>query len=224
MHCGYIKIEVTLEKRCSSVHINHKGNECTVGLLYFSTPKSILSSTTTCKIYRIEQISTTPTTTKLIMLNQIVDLLQMVGWQTAVLFLVVFFIGLYWIQQPVNLPPGPTGWPVVGCALKVKSGETHIAFTNWSKQYGVVFSVRLGPQLFVVLNDLRSIKKALHEQADVFSDRLVVDFAKLLGVEGIHSFFYNKQPVKFTKCTLLFSYQYIIFHIIMTIHRYEITE
>ncbi|XP_071805890.1 cytochrome P450 2U1-like [Asterias amurensis] len=127
------------------------------------------------------------------MLNQIVDLLQMVGWQTAILFLVVFFVGLYWIQQPVNLPPGPTGWPVVGCAFNVQKGKTHIAFTEWSKQYGDVISVRLGRKLFIVLNDLRSIKKALHEQADVFSDRFVPHFTKLMGVKG--SFLFEDGPI-----------------------------
>ena len=118
------------------------------------------------------------------MLNSVLTLFEAVRLQSVFVFLFVFLLGLYWTRLPKNLPPGPTGWPVIGSALALRRGLSHHVFTHWSKQYGEVFSVRLGGKLVVVLNDLRCIKDALHKQADVFSDRHNSTVNKLNGIKG----------------------------------------
>ncbi|XP_033647428.1 cytochrome P450 2U1-like [Asterias rubens] len=121
------------------------------------------------------------------MLNSVLTLFEAVRLQSVFVFLFVFLLGLYWTRLPKNLPPGPTGWPVIGSALALRRGLSHHVFTHWSKQYGEVFSVRLGGKLVVVLNDLRCIKDALHKQADVFSDRHNSTVNKLNGIKGAFS-------------------------------------
>ena len=111
-------------------------------------------------------------------------LFHAVGWQSAIIFFVVFLLGFYWIRLPKNLPPGPSGWPAIGSLLAIKSRPPYVVFTEWSKRYGVVFSVRLGRKLLVILNDVRCIKEALHKQADVFSDRSVTNVSKYIGIKG----------------------------------------
>ncbi|XP_033645879.1 cytochrome P450 2U1-like [Asterias rubens] len=118
------------------------------------------------------------------MLNLVLTLFEAVRLQSVFVFLFVFLLGLYWTRLPKNLPPGPTGWPVIGSALALRRGLSHHVFTHWSKQYGEVFSVRLGGKLVVVLNGLRCIKEALHKQAEVFSDRHNSTVNKLNGIKG----------------------------------------
>ena len=112
-------------------------------------------------------------------------LYETVGFQPTIFVLVVFLLGLYWIRLPKNLPPGPTGWPGVGCSLALRSRAPYLKFTEWSKKYGGVFSVRLGQSLFVILNDIPCIKEALHKHADDFSDRFQAAVIKDFGIEGM---------------------------------------
>ncbi len=112
-------------------------------------------------------------------------LAETVGLQSTIIFLVVVLLGLFWIRLPKNLPPGPTGLPGIGSALALRSCAPYLRFTEWSKKYGGVFSVRLGHSLLVVLNDIQHIKEALHKQADDFSDRFQNAIAVDLGIEGM---------------------------------------
>ncbi len=72
--------------------------------------------------------------------------------------------------------------------LALRGAPPQVVFTDWSKLYGDVFSVRLGLKLFVVLNDMGCIKRALHKQADVFSYRILSNISKMFGVTGSYVF------------------------------------
>lgn len=75
-----------------------------------------------------------------------------------------------WLQQrPVNGPPGPFAWPVIGNAAQL--GNTpHLYFMRMAKKYGNIFQIKLGCRNVVVLNG-DCIKQALVKQGPEFAGR-----------------------------------------------------
>ncbi|PIK32949.1 putative cytochrome P450 2J6 [Apostichopus japonicus] len=88
-------------------------------------------------------------------------------------------------RRSSKLPPGPPGLPFLGNlpALFVSKRDMHDVFTSWSKQYGPVFSVRLGSLTAVVLNDFQSMKKALAHPN--LQDRPFLDYMLAVPGEGL---------------------------------------
>lgn len=104
-------------------------------------------------------------------------------------------LGWSWLRcRPLGIPPGPTPWPVVGnvgfvllppflCRMSWVHRQARAAgldpyamgvpvfITNLARVFGNIYSFYLGPHLVVVLNDFRSVREALVQQAEVFSDR-----------------------------------------------------
>lgn len=77
----------------------------------------------------------------------------------------------YWfLTTPKNLPPGPTGLPILGYLpfLGKRPPET---FNYLGKKYGSVYRLYLGSRLVIVLNDYNAIREAFVKQAEVFSGR-----------------------------------------------------
>lgn len=89
--------------------------------------------------------------------------------------LVIFLIALltWWYgSMPKNLPPGPLGLPIIGCAHVVKTPTAHFTLTRWSKQYGPIFSFYQAQQLVVVLADYEIMQDGLQKQ-EVFHGKPV---------------------------------------------------
>lgn len=105
-------------------------------------------------------------------------------------------LGWSWVRRcrPPGIPPGPTPWPVMGNLgfvllppfLRGKSWlyvganianmdpymlSSQVLLTNLAQVYGNIYSFFMGPFLVVVLNDFHSVREALVQQAEAFSDR-----------------------------------------------------
>ena len=70
-------------------------------------------------------------------------------------------------QTRYNLPPGPAGWPILGIILMMSRAEkegkpTQKVMTELCRQYGNVFSFRLGPRLIVCVNTFEAAKEAFN--------------------------------------------------------------
>ncbi|XP_069130182.1 cytochrome P450 2E1-like [Argopecten irradians] len=87
-----------------------------------------------------------------------------------VVILLVLLVSLS-LQWPANVPPGPTGYPIVGCIPFLKNRNILEVFRELRGQYGDVFSLKLGSNLNVVINGSEALKEAFVKHADVFSDR-----------------------------------------------------
>ena len=86
---------------------------------------------------------------------------------------IAVFLGVYWLalrrKSPRNLPPGPTGWPLLGYLPKLLWSECPCETLMYeSRKYGEVLSVNLAGQLTVVLNSAASIREG-------FNNPLVTD-------------------------------------------------
>ncbi|XP_060078047.1 cytochrome P450 2B1-like [Ylistrum balloti] len=93
------------------------------------------------------------------------------GWTMAIVVILLFLL-LYWSQQwPSNIPPGPTGYPVVGCLPLVRRNGLKNTLRKLRIEYGDVFSIKLGQTLIVVINGVDALKEAFIKRAEDFSDR-----------------------------------------------------
>ncbi|GAB6025227.1 hypothetical protein CHUAL_010648 [Chamberlinius hualienensis] len=79
----------------------------------------------------------------------------------------------------VKLPPGPWGLPLVGYLPWIRK-NAYESFIDISKKYGGLFSVNLGSETVVVLNDWKAVKATLLDQPNVFSGRKDVHLARYM--------------------------------------------
>ncbi|XP_069832021.1 cytochrome P450 2C14-like [Dendropsophus ebraccatus] len=86
----------------------------------------------------------------------------------------------------LNFPPGPKPLPIIGNILSIDMSKPHKTFMQLAKTYGPVFSVHIGMTKTVVLSGYDTVKDALINHADAFSDRPIQPVtAKLLGNNGV---------------------------------------
>ncbi|KAK7061088.1 hypothetical protein VNI00_000823 [Paramarasmius palmivorus] len=78
---------------------------------------------------------------------------------------------LQWIKEDKKLPPGPRRLPLLGNLLQVPVLRPYPKFREWAKEYGPVFSLRLGPQTVVVLNSAEAAHEILDNRARIYSSR-----------------------------------------------------
>ncbi|GAB6027679.1 Cytochrome P450 2 sub R member 1 [Chamberlinius hualienensis] len=74
------------------------------------------------------------------------------------------------VIQIRQLPPGPWGLPFIGY-LPWTSHEAYTTFVELGKKYGGLFSVTLGGDTMVILNDWPTIKATLVDNSKLFSGR-----------------------------------------------------
>ncbi|XP_056419923.1 cytochrome P450 2K6-like [Hyla sarda] len=74
-------------------------------------------------------------------------------------------------QVHENYPPGPKPWPIIGNILNLNVEKPYLSFQELAKKYGPVFSIKIGVQKMVVLCGYDTVKEALVNQAEEFSDR-----------------------------------------------------
>lgn len=79
----------------------------------------------------------------------------------------ILFIG----RRAKNLPPGPPTLPVLGNLHQIPRKGAHFQFTRWAKQYGGLYSLKLGTGTAVVLTDRRLVKELVDRKSAVYSAR-----------------------------------------------------
>ncbi|XP_035208770.1 cytochrome P450 18a1-like [Stegodyphus dumicola] len=84
---------------------------------------------------------------------------------------------LYWwcSRRSYKLPPGPVGLPLVGY-LPFLDKESFKSFKKLTEKYGNIFSLYLGRNFTVVLNDYKLIKEAFNQQALLDRPPHIFDF------------------------------------------------
>ncbi|XP_057562678.1 cytochrome P450 2U1 isoform X2 [Hippopotamus amphibius kiboko] len=150
----------------------------------------------------------------------------------ALLLLVLAaLLGWSWLRRRPErgIPPGPAPWPVVGnfgfvllpSFLRRKSwpyrrarpGELNtsglgvqLLLADLAGVYGNIYSFFIGHYLVVVLNDFHSVREALVQQAEVFSDRPRMPLSYILtkgkGIVFAHYGPVWRQQRKFSHSTL----------------------
>ncbi|CAJ0966366.1 unnamed protein product [Ranitomeya imitator] len=70
-----------------------------------------------------------------------------------------------------NFPPGPKPLPIIGNIHIMDIGKPHITFMQLAEKYGTVFSFRIGMSKSIILCGYETIKDALINHAELFSER-----------------------------------------------------
>uniref|UniRef100_A0A8C2ZHQ0 Cytochrome P450 n=1 Tax=Cyclopterus lumpus TaxID=8103 RepID=A0A8C2ZHQ0_CYCLU len=78
---------------------------------------------------------------------------------------------LFSSQEDRKGPPGPKPLPFIGNLLQLDLKRPYSTLVKFSKKYGSVFTVYLGPQKVVVLAGYKTVKEALVNRADEFGER-----------------------------------------------------
>ncbi|XP_063959582.1 cytochrome P450 2U1-like isoform X1 [Lytechinus pictus] len=96
-------------------------------------------------------------------------------------------------KSALPLPPSPPGLPLIGHLLMLRGDFRHV-FRGLMDKYGNIFSIRVGPQTIMVMNDIDAVKETFVNQSDAFSDRHMPPLLKYaLGSAG--SFAFDNGPV-----------------------------
>ncbi|XP_022099770.1 cytochrome P450 2J6-like [Acanthaster planci] len=81
--------------------------------------------------------------------------------KSILMYVGVFYVALWFIRRPRNLPPGPTGLPFLGYFPKLAlQGNEYKSLALLAKTYGDVLSLNLCGQLVVVVSSYEAVKKA----------------------------------------------------------------
>ncbi|KAI8492072.1 cytochrome P450 2 sub U member 1 [Branchiostoma belcheri] len=117
------------------------------------------------------------------------EILQISGLtlQTYLVFCAAFFLGCCLLKRRRNLPPYPVGRvPVLGHLLALGRAP-HLKLTAWRRQYGDVFTVRMGMKDVVVLNGYTAVivnLYSLHMDPVYWPDPDRFDPGRFLDAEG----------------------------------------
>ncbi|XP_037073766.1 cytochrome P450 2B2-like [Pollicipes pollicipes] len=84
-------------------------------------------------------------------------------------------------QTAEKRPPGPTNIPLLGRALELDPKQPDRTFLRWQRQYGAIYSVKLGVDTVVVLSDAALIREAFSKAAS--TGRPKGGLFEMLGVE-----------------------------------------
>ncbi|KAM7310505.1 hypothetical protein ISCGN_007413 [Ixodes scapularis] len=84
-----------------------------------------------------------------------------------------------------TMPPGPRGIPLLGNLPILRSDFYRNKSIEWGKKYGPVFSVKLGVQSMVIVNDFQLIKEILCKKECLFRPRTWV-FKDVGGIASLN--------------------------------------
>lgn len=94
----------------------------------------------------------------------------------ALLAYVFAFIG----RREKHLPPGPPTLPILGNIHQIPKKGAHFQFTEWAKQYGGIYTLKLGTGTAAVMTDRRLIKQLVDKKSALYSERPKSYVAKLI--------------------------------------------
>ncbi|XP_060575789.1 uncharacterized protein LOC132733205 [Ruditapes philippinarum] len=108
-------------------------------------------------------------------------MLLSVSFGTTCFGVIVTSLVVYWLIQKwkYKYPPGPPALPLIGNLLQVKFRKMHEQAFEWSKKYGPVITIRLGPVPFVFVNTIDTALEVLVKKSTDFASRKMIPSAEL---------------------------------------------
>ncbi|KAI3619486.1 cytochrome p450 [Moniliophthora roreri] len=88
-------------------------------------------------------------------------------------------------RREVFLPPGPPTIPILGNLHVFPKLSVQWKFTEWARQYGDIYSLKLGPATVVVLTSMEAVKELLDKRSHATAGRPPSAAAELV-TNGIH--------------------------------------
>ncbi|KIW87145.1 uncharacterized protein Z519_12256 [Cladophialophora bantiana CBS 173.52] len=70
-----------------------------------------------------------------------------------------------------NMPPGPPTLPIIGNLHQIPKKDIHLHHQKWAKEYGPIFSLKLGSQDVIILASGDMIKRLVDKRSGNYADR-----------------------------------------------------
>ncbi|KAJ8072217.1 hypothetical protein PM082_015775 [Marasmius tenuissimus] len=74
-------------------------------------------------------------------------------------------------KRQLNLPPGPPTVPILGNLHIFPTENTHHKLTEWARQYGDIYSLKLGPGTAIVLTGMEAVEELMQKRSTNTADR-----------------------------------------------------
>uniref|UniRef100_A0A0W0GC59 Putative cytochrome P450 n=1 Tax=Moniliophthora roreri TaxID=221103 RepID=A0A0W0GC59_MONRR len=74
-------------------------------------------------------------------------------------------------RREPGLPPGPKMIPLLGNLHQFPPEYPHFKLTKWARQYGSVYSLKMGPGTAVVITDAAALKELMDKRSATTMDR-----------------------------------------------------
>ncbi|KAG8942961.1 hypothetical protein FRC03_002783 [Tulasnella sp. 419] len=85
-----------------------------------------------------------------------------------------------------HLPPGPPTIPILGNLHILPLKRAYLKFTEWARQYGSVYSLKVGPQNIVVVSSIESIYDIFEKNGAKTADRpRIPTYMRFSGESGL---------------------------------------
>lgn len=70
-----------------------------------------------------------------------------------------------------DYPPGPPTLPVIGNLHQIPSEKRYLQFGKWAQEYGSIYSLILGTQVYVVLSADYAIRDLVDKRGSIYASR-----------------------------------------------------
>jgi len=74
-------------------------------------------------------------------------------------------------QPRRKLPPGPTGWPIIGNLFDMPQERKWIKYTEWENKYGPLTYLNVGGLPILIVNSHRVVVDLLVKRGVIYSGR-----------------------------------------------------
>ncbi|KAF9011142.1 cytochrome P450 [Cyathus striatus] len=95
---------------------------------------------------------------------------------TGCVFLFLLLKAFRYGNREKHLLPGPPTYPIIG---NIPSLPLHHQFTQWAKQYGDIYSVKIGSMTMVILSSIEAIRQVIERDTTLTADRPPNHFANV---------------------------------------------
>ncbi|XP_070556175.1 cytochrome P450 2U1-like [Ptychodera flava] len=111
-----------------------------------------------------------------------------------VLVAFILIAALWSMRRPAGLPPGPRGLPFIGSIGDLALNPVW-TISDFAKTYGDIYTLKIGMQYIVVLNNIKLVREALVEKQDQFAGRPWIYSMDLLseGGQSISNGYFTKK-------------------------------
>ncbi|KAI8938085.1 hypothetical protein NX059_005756 [Plenodomus lindquistii] len=93
----------------------------------------------------------------------------------AIALLIVVLVGIYRLlrigRRDARLPPGPPTLPLLGNSHLIPKTGLYRKFRDWAREYGKIYSLKIGPTTLIVLADREAIHRLIVERGAKYSGR-----------------------------------------------------
>lgn len=74
-------------------------------------------------------------------------------------------------MRPKHYPPGPPTLPGIGNLHQIPVAQPFLKFTEWSKTYGGIIGLKVGPDNLVIINDPLYMHELFTKRGSLYSGR-----------------------------------------------------